>query len=33
VTDPFGNISYYETLLRRAVVQENDIYTNWSNRY
>jgi len=27
VTDPFGNISYYETLLRRAVVQENDIYS------
>jgi len=28
VTDPFGNISYYETILRRAVVQENDIYSN-----
>lgn len=28
VTDPFGNISYYETILKRAVVQENDIYTS-----
>lgn len=26
--DPFGRISYYETLLKRAVVQENDIYSN-----
>ncbi|NBO23008.1 hypothetical protein EBU94_06695 [bacterium] len=26
VTDPFGKISYYETLLKKAVVQENDIY-------
>lgn len=28
ITDPFGRISYYETILRRAVVQENDIYSN-----
>lgn len=28
VTDPFGRIACYETLLKRAVVQENDIYSN-----
>lgn len=28
VTDPFGKISYYEVLLRRATVQNNDIYSN-----
>lgn len=28
VIDPIGRISYYETILRRSVVQENDIYQN-----
>jgi len=28
VVDPFGRISYHETLLKRTVVQENDIYSN-----
>jgi len=27
VTDPFGRVSYYEVLLRRATVQNNDIYS------